>query len=160
MFSSVLVGCLLVWGVLVFCYHFVVLDCTFQSLDEDAASSAAGLIEAIFVVFYCLYKLQEKPWRRNKPPELPPNHPAAPAGWGNLKRQWAIWSTADHSRFPKPSRIPLAEGIAWIRQNHDRQKACLHTLETGKWRVPAVSLNPVHLAGTGRRGDPKESLWI
>lgn len=51
MFSSGLVGCLFVWGVLVFYYHFVVLDCTFQSPHEDAASSAASLMEAIFVAF-------------------------------------------------------------------------------------------------------------
>lgn len=149
-----------------FFFYFVVgdqggvLSFTFQSPHEDATSRAAGLIWSYFCGFCCLCKLQEKPWRRNKPPELPPNHPATPAGWGNLKRQWAIWSTADHSRFRKPSRILLVEGVVWIRQKHDPQKASLHTLETGKWGVPVASLNPVHLAGTGQPGDPKESLWI
>jgi len=54
--------------------------------------------------------------------------------------------------------MPLMEGVIWIRQKRDPQKASLCTPETGKSRVPVVSLNPVHLAGTGQAGDPRESL--
>lgn len=140
---------------------FIVLEVWgFGFYFPKSAKDADSLIWSYFCGFCCLSKLQEKPWRRNKPPELPPNHPAAPAGWGNLKRQWAIWSTADHSRFLQSSRILLVEGVVWIKQKHDPQKACLHTLAIGRWRVPVVGLNLIHLAGTGQPGDPKESLWI